>query len=149
MLSRWVFTPSGDGFTIMVCVLQTFDAKIRNLCLKKCMKIPIISDTIQCCVIRHHDDAGHSLIFSRFAIRSPLNFFHAHAFIFWISLFARRSTSGSLREEGLNHSSLSIHLSYSYIFCQTGIFAGFSLHIINLGVRISIAAMGGGVYYIF
>ncbi len=34
MLSRWVFTPSGDGFTIMVCVSQTFDAKIRNLCLK-------------------------------------------------------------------------------------------------------------------
>jgi hypothetical protein len=33
--------------------------------------------------------AGHSLIYSRFAIRSPLNFFpwiaDAHAFIFWIS----------------------------------------------------------------
>ncbi len=27
------------------------------------------------------------------------------------------------------------------IFCQTGIFAGFSLHIINLAVRISEAAM--------
>ncbi len=39
--------------------------------------------------------AGHSLIFSRFAIRSPLNFFpwiaDAHAFILWISLFARHS----------------------------------------------------------
>ncbi len=63
------------------------------------------------------DRAGHSLIFSRFAIRSPLNFFpwiaDAHAFIFWISLFARRSnarrsTSGSLSEKGLNPSSLSI-----------------------------------------
>jgi hypothetical protein len=61
--------------------------------------------------------AGHSLIFSRFAIRSPLNFFlwiaDAHAFIFGISLFARRSnarrsTSGSLSEKGLNLSSLSI-----------------------------------------
>jgi hypothetical protein len=29
------------------------------------------------------------------------------------------------------------------IFCQSGIFAGFSLHIINLAVRISEAAMGG------
>jgi hypothetical protein len=29
------------------------------------------------------------------------------------------------------------------IFCQTGIFAGFSLHIINNAVRISEAAMGG------
>jgi hypothetical protein len=29
------------------------------------------------------------------------------------------------------------------IFCQTGIFAGFSLHIINLAVRISEAAMWG------
>jgi hypothetical protein len=53
--------------------------------------------------------AGHTLIFSRFAIRSPLNFFlwiaDAHAFIFLISLFARRSnarrsTSGSLSEKG-------------------------------------------------
>ncbi len=61
--------------------------------------------------------AGHSLIFSRFAIRSPLNFFpwiaDAHAFIFWISLFARRSNarrsaSGSLSEKELNHSSLSV-----------------------------------------
>ncbi len=56
--------------------------------------------------------AGHSLIFSRFAIRSPLNFFpwiaDAHAFIFCISLFARSSTSGSLSEKGINHSSLSI-----------------------------------------
>ncbi len=38
MLSRWVFTPSGDGFTIMVCVLHTFGAKIRNLCLKNSCK---------------------------------------------------------------------------------------------------------------
>ncbi len=68
--------------------------------------------------------AGHSLIFTWFAIRSPLNFFlwiaDAHAFIFWISLFARRSnarrsTSGSLSEKGLNHSSLSINLSYIYL----------------------------------
>ncbi len=60
--------------------------------------------------------AGHSLIYSRFAIRSPLNFFpwiaDAHAFIFWTSIFAppsaaRRSTSGSLSEKVLNHSSLS------------------------------------------
>ncbi len=29
------------------------------------------------------------------------------------------------------------------LFCQTGIFAGFSLHIINLAVWISEAAMGG------
>ncbi len=29
------------------------------------------------------------------------------------------------------------------IFCQTGIFAGFSLYIINNAVRISEAAMGG------
>ncbi len=63
--------------------------------------------------------AGHSLIFSRFAVPSPLNFFlwiaDAHAFNFWISLFARRSnarrsTSGSLSEKGLNHSSLSINI---------------------------------------
>ena len=69
--------------------------------------------------------AGHSLIFSRFAIRSPLNFFpwiaDAHTLIFWISLFARRSnarrsTRGSLSEKGLNHSSLSINLSYIYTF---------------------------------
>ncbi len=71
--------------------------------------------------------AGHLLIFLRFAIRSPLNFFlwiaDAHAFIFRISFFARRSnahrsnarrsnarrsTSGSLSEKGLNHSLLSI-----------------------------------------
>jgi hypothetical protein len=61
--------------------------------------------------------SGHSLIFSRFAIRSPLNFFlwiaDAPAFIFWIFLFARhsnarRSTSGSLSKKGLNHSSLSM-----------------------------------------
>ncbi len=56
--------------------------------------------------------AGHSLIFSRFAIRSPLNFFpwitDAHVLIFLISLFTRRSTSGSLSEKGLNHLSLSI-----------------------------------------
>jgi hypothetical protein len=66
------------------------------------------------CDPRENSRAGHSLIFSRFAIRSPLNFFtwiaDAHAFIFWISLFARRSnarrsTSGSLSEKGLNHSS--------------------------------------------
>ncbi len=58
------------------------------------------------------------LIFLRFAIHSPLNFFpwiaDAPAFIFWISLFARRSnarcsTSGSLSEKGINHSSLSIN----------------------------------------
>jgi hypothetical protein len=57
--------------------------------------------------------AGHSLIFSRFAIRSPLNFFpwiaDAHAFVFLISLFARRSNarrsaSGSLSEKELNRS---------------------------------------------
>jgi hypothetical protein len=67
----------------------------------------------------HFGRAGHSLIFSRFAIRSPLNFFpwiaDAHAFIFLISLFARRSntlrsSSGSLSEKGLNHSSLSINI---------------------------------------
>jgi hypothetical protein len=61
--------------------------------------------------------AGHSLIFPRFAIRSPLNFFpwiaDARVFIFLISLFARRSnarrsTSGSLSDTGINHSSLSI-----------------------------------------
>ncbi len=60
--------------------------------------------------------AGHSLIFSRFAIRSPLNFLlwiaDDHAFIFWISRFARRSnarrsTSGSLSGKELNYSSLS------------------------------------------
>jgi len=52
--------------------------------------------------------AGHSLIYSRFAIRSPLNCFpwiaDAHAFIFWISSFAprsiaRRSNSGSLSDK--------------------------------------------------
>ena len=52
--------------------------------------------------------AGHSLIYSGFAIRSPLNFFpwiaDAHAFIFWISGFAprsiaRRSNSGSLSDK--------------------------------------------------
>jgi hypothetical protein len=52
--------------------------------------------------------AGHSLIYSGFAIRSPLNFFpwiaDAHAFIFWISSFAprsiaRRSNSGSLSDK--------------------------------------------------
>jgi hypothetical protein len=31
------------------------------------------------------------------------------------------------------------------IFCQTGIFAGFSLQIINLSVRISAAAMAGDI----
>jgi hypothetical protein len=60
--------------------------------------------------------AGHSLIYSRFAIRSPLNFFpgiaDAHAFIFWISSFAPRSiaprsTSGSLSDKMLiTHRSL-------------------------------------------
>jgi hypothetical protein len=77
------------------------------------------------CILRQTVRAGHSLIFSRFAIRSPLYFFpwiaDAHAFIFLISLVARRSnarrsTSGSLSEKGLNHSSLSIILSYFYIF---------------------------------
>ncbi len=52
--------------------------------------------------------AGHSLIYSRFAIRSPLNFFpriaDALAFIFWIAIFARRSiahrsASGSLSDK--------------------------------------------------
>jgi uncharacterized membrane protein YbhN (UPF0104 family) len=65
----------------------------------------------------HFGRAGHSLIFLRFAIRSPLSFFpwitDALAFIFLISLFARRSnarrsTSGSLSENGLNYSSLSL-----------------------------------------
>ncbi len=82
--------------------------------------------------------AGHSLIFSRFAIRSPLNFFtwiaDAHAFIFLISLFARRSnarrsTSGSLSVKGLNHSSLlasSMKFSplpffYNHLACQDSI----------------------------
>ena len=32
-------------------------------------------------------------------------------------------------------------------FSQTGIFAGFSLHIINLAVRISAAAMAGGIIF--
>ncbi len=79
--------------------------------------------------------AGHSLIFSRFAIRSPLNFFpwiaDAHAFIFLISLFARRSnarrsTSSSLSEKGLNHSSLitsnmkffPLPFFYNHLACQ-------------------------------
>ena len=34
------------------------------------------------------------------------------------------------------------------IFCQTGIFAGFSLHIINFAVRSSEAAMGRGHYIV-
>ncbi len=63
--------------------------------------------------------AGHSLIFSRFPIRSPLNFVlwiaDAHAFIFGISLFARRSnarrsTSSSLSEKRPIHSLLSINI---------------------------------------
>ena len=33
------------------------------------------------------------------------------------------------------------------IFSQTGIFAGFSLHIINLAVRISAAAMAGDITF--
>ena len=33
------------------------------------------------------------------------------------------------------------------IFSQTGIFAGFSLHIINLAVRISAAAMTGDIIF--
>ena len=33
------------------------------------------------------------------------------------------------------------------IFCQTGIFAGFSLHIINFAVRISAAAMAGDIIF--
>ena len=33
------------------------------------------------------------------------------------------------------------------IFSQTGIFAGFSLHIINFAVRISEAAMGGNIIF--
>jgi hypothetical protein len=33
------------------------------------------------------------------------------------------------------------------IFCQTGIFAGFSLQIINLSVRISAAAMAGDILF--
>ncbi len=31
------------------------------------------------------------------------------------------------------------------IFCQTGIFAGFSLHLINLAARISAAVMAGDI----
>ena len=34
------------------------------------------------------------------------------------------------------------------IFCQTGIFAGFSLHIINFAVRISAAAMAGDIIFL-
>jgi hypothetical protein len=34
------------------------------------------------------------------------------------------------------------------IFCQTGIFAGFSLHIINLAVRISATMMAGDVIFL-
>jgi hypothetical protein len=81
----------------------------------------LLSECLTCVLHRqgHQRRAGHSLIFSRFAVRSPLNFFlwiaDAHAFIFLISLFARRSnarrsTSGSLSEKGLNHSSLSINI---------------------------------------
>ncbi len=33
------------------------------------------------------------------------------------------------------------------IFSQTGIFAGFSLHIINLAIRISAAAMAGDIIF--
>ncbi len=43
--------------------------------------------------------------------------------------------------------SCSIELYKLRIFCQTGIFAGFSLHNINLAVRISAAVMAGGILF--